>query len=118
MAILSDREDEKKSFNHRRKNKDVSQEAEDAEEQLQHAFECAYQDAMMTSSPSFDGDAVSSSKDYRGRYYFDKFKVLPSSSTFSEEFMPSLRRSYLEGLQWCLAYYVKGCISWKWYGTY
>ena len=29
-----------------------------------------------------------------------------------------LRASYLQGLMWCLAYYVKGCISWTWYFPY
>jgi len=58
-------------------------------------------------------------KDYRGRYYYDKFKVLVNSGTqHSEEFLVELRTHYLRGLMWCLAYYIKGCISWTWYYPY
>lgn len=53
-------------------------------------------------------------KDYRGRYYFEKFKVLPGSNS-TVIFLDRLMEAYLEGLLWCLAYYCKGCISWTWY---
>ena len=36
----------------------------------------------------------------------------------AEAFFGELRTSYLQGLMWCLAYYVKGCISWTWYFPY
>lgn len=54
------------------------------------------------------------SKDFKGRYYYEKFKVLPGARA-TEVFFGKLRESYLQGLMWCLAYYVKGCISWTWY---
>lgn len=57
----------------------------------------------------------STSKDYRGRYYFEKFKIIPGTSKRSVTVMNTLMECYLQGLIWCLAYYVKGCISWTWY---
>ena len=63
-----------------------------------------------------DEDAVPA-KDYRGRYYFEKFKVLPGAKK-TEEYLDKLMESYLEGLLWCLAYYSKGCVSWDWYFPY
>ena len=56
-------------------------------------------------------------KDYRGRYYFEKFQVLPGGSA-SVLFLEGLMKSYLEGLMWCLCYYSKGCVSWTWYFPY
>ena len=56
-------------------------------------------------------------KDYRGRYYYEKFKVLPGTPQ-SATFFQKLQESYLQGLMWCLAYYIKGCISWTWYFPY
>ena len=55
-------------------------------------------------------------KDFRGRYYYEKFKVLPGRTC--EVLLGKLGESYLQGLMWCLAYYVKGCISWTWYFPY
>jgi 5'-3' exoribonuclease 1 len=53
-------------------------------------------------------------KDYKGRYYFEKFSLTP----VDRERHWLLRRSYMEGLRWCLAYYYKGCISWSWFYPY
>ena len=58
-------------------------------------------------------------KDFKGRYYFEKLKLTP----IDKEDHWALRKSYMEGLMWCLAYYYRGCISWGWfypyhYGTY
>ena len=53
-------------------------------------------------------------KDYRGRYYFEKFRVLPGVER-TDVFLNDLMERYLEGLLWCLAYYSKGCVSWTWY---
>lgn len=50
-------------------------------------------------------------KDFKGRYYFEKLSLTP----IDKEKHWVLRRSYVEGLQWCLAYYYKGCISWSWF---
>lgn len=54
------------------------------------------------------------SKDFKGRYYFEKLKMMPVDV---EEHL-ALRKSYIEGLLWCLAYYYRGCISWSWYYPY
>ena len=56
-------------------------------------------------------------KDFKGRYYYEKFKILPGTNA-SRLFFSKLKESYLQGLMWCLAYYVKGCISWTWYFPY
>ena len=53
-------------------------------------------------------------KDYKGRYYYEKMKLTP----MDKEEHWKLRRSYMEGLLWCLAYYYRGCISWGWYYPY
>lgn len=53
-------------------------------------------------------------KDYKGRYYFEKLNLTPVDIL---EHM-KLRKSYIEGLLWCLAYYYRGCISWGWYYPY
>ena len=50
-------------------------------------------------------------KDFKGRYYFEKLSLTP----IDKEQHWILRRSYVEGLIWCLAYYYKGCISWGWF---
>jgi 5'-3' exonuclease len=56
----------------------------------------------------------SGQKDFKGRYYFEKLKFTP----LDKEKHWALRRSYMEGLMWCLAYYYKGCISWGWFYPY
>ena len=53
-------------------------------------------------------------KDFKGRYYFEKLELTP----VDKEKHWALRRSYMEGLRWCLAYYYKGCISWGWFYPY
>lgn len=53
-------------------------------------------------------------KDYKGRYYFEKLKLKPVDVDDHH----ALRKAYLEGLQWCLAYYYRGCISWGWFYPY
>jgi 5'-3' exonuclease len=53
-------------------------------------------------------------KDFKGRYYFEKLKLTP----VDKDAHWKLRKSYIEGLQWCLAYYYKGCISWGWFYPY
>lgn len=56
----------------------------------------------------------SSQKDFKGRYYFEKFNFKPIDKP---EHL-ALRKAYMEGLIWCLAYYYKGCISWGWFYPY
>lgn len=53
-------------------------------------------------------------KDFKGRYYYEKLKYTPLNI---QEHM-ALRKSYMEGLMWCLAYYYRGCISWGWFYPY
>ena len=50
-------------------------------------------------------------KDFKGRYYFEKLKFTPLDIDKHH----ALRKAYLEGLVWCLAYYTKGCVSWGWF---
>jgi 5'-3' exoribonuclease 1 len=61
------------------------------------------------SPPSNPGE-----KDFKGRYYFSKLKLLPVNVA---EHM-ALQKSYVEGLIWCLAYYYRGCVSWGWFYPY
>jgi 5'-3' exoribonuclease 1 len=53
-------------------------------------------------------------KDYKGRYYYEKMGLTP----LDKEDHWRLRKSYMEGLIWCLAYYYEGCISWGWFYPY
>jgi 5'-3' exoribonuclease 1 len=53
-------------------------------------------------------------KDFKGRYYFEKLHFSPIDIQKHHD----LRKAYIEGLIWCLAYYYKGCISWGWYYPY
>lgn len=142
MDILANREVEVKEFNSRRRKHQADlpteEEQEEAEEAAQLAFEAALQEAL-------GGDAVANAKeeevvpeehevaeeegdeeeksesvpkkDYRGRYYYEKFRVIASAPDGSA-YLTELMRHYLKGLMWCLAYYVKGCISWTWYYPY
>jgi len=56
-------------------------------------------------------------KDYSGRYYYEKFKIVASTDK-GQQFLSELMAHYLKGLMWCLAYYIKGCVSWTWYYPY
>lgn len=58
--------------------------------------------------------AEAGQKDFKGRYYFEKLQLTPVDKEKHWE----LRKSYMEGLMWCLAYYYKGCISWGWFYPY
>lgn len=74
-------------------------------------------DSSSVLNPFVDGwSAVTQSgqKDFKGRYYFEKMKMTP----LDKEDHWALRKSYMEGLMWCLAYYYKGCISWGWFYPY
>ena len=57
---------------------------------------------------------VPGEKDFKGRYYYEKLKLTP----IDIEAHHTLRRAYIEGLMWCLAYYYRGCISWGWFYPY
>ena len=76
----------------------------------------------MTAKHSIDGKFVDGwspqtdpgKKDFKGRYYYEKLGFTPDS--IDSHF--DLRKSYVEGLIWCLAYYYRGCISWGWFYPY
>jgi hypothetical protein len=53
-------------------------------------------------------------KDFKGSYYYEKLKLTP----LDVEGHHALRKAYMEGLMWCLAYYYRGCISWGWFFPY
>jgi 5'-3' exonuclease len=42
-------------------------------------------------------------QDFKNRYYFEKFGITPLHTQIHHE----LRKQYIAGLQWCLAYYYK-----------
>ena len=130
--ILANREYEEKKFQaKRRKFKDNNvkseEEAEEEEEEAQRAYQAAVQEALGNKSdaPSATPSAETKrddeggliTKDYRGRYYFEKFKVVCGTNS-GTEYLSTLMEKYLEGLMWCLAYYIKGCISWTWFYPY
>lgn len=122
--ILATREYEESKFQaKRRKYKDANvlteEELEEAEEERQRAYEEAIQEALgKAPAPSVESKQESlPSKDYRGRYYFEKFQVV-SGTPKATQYLDTLMSKYLEGLMWCLAYYIKGCISWTWYYPY
>jgi 5'-3' exonuclease len=58
--------------------------------------------------------AEAGQKDFKGRYYFEKLQLTP----VDKEKHWDLRKSYMEGLMWCLAYYFKGVQSWGWFYPY
>lgn len=145
--ILANREQTEKEYNQkRRKYKDNNnahqlseEELEAKEEEMQIAFEAALKEAMglanddegdeeeeeddIESAEDKDeeeaGEALEPfpKKDYRGRYYYEKFKILCGTQE-GNTFLTTLMGQYLKGLGWCLAYYIKGCISWTWYYPY
>jgi len=53
-------------------------------------------------------------KDFKGSYYYEKLKLTPLDVKGHH----ALRKAYMEGLMWCLAYYYRGCISWGWFFPY
>lgn len=147
--ILRTRELEQREFNaRRRKNRRgyqveemLSVEEEDQEEfELQAALERAIAESLEESrlnnqvselqldqaqqnspkeEPTKNEAATVSPKNYRARYYFEKFRIVPDSNTGSfTQFIDDLSVEYLKGLIWCLAYYMKGCVSWTWYFPY
>ena len=112
IDILTEREREESLSSFKRRNRSEWELMEEKEEILQQAFEDAYQEMMESEFVSSNDE-----KDHRSRYYFDKFHVIPNTPDF-DVLMSDLRLSYLQGLMWCLSYYVKGCISWNWFYPY
>ena len=64
--------------------------------------------------PDRDRTETPTEEDLKGQYYYDKFGFTPLDMDAHIQ----LRRSYLEGLVWCLEYYYGGCCSWSWYYPY
>jgi 5'-3' exoribonuclease 1 len=65
-------------------------------------------------SPPVNDPAIVQGKDFKGRYYYEKLHLTPINVQEHLE----LRKAYVEGLLWCLAYYYRGCISWGWFYPY
>lgn len=54
----------------------------------------------------------------RQKYYITKLGFHPDLPATPSEGTVTLRevvKEYLQGLEWCLAYYTRGCISWDWF---
>jgi 5'-3' exoribonuclease 1 len=91
------------------------------EEASRHSDYMSMIEAMMADSSLNEGDYVDGwkpvldgEKDFKGRYYFEKLKLTPKDKDGHWH----LRKTYVEGLVWCLAYYYEGCISWGWFFPY
>ena len=131
--ILQRREINEKKYQKRRhvvedEDSDSENDVEESEEMLQEAYEEAVRQIAMgikedssewqiigrpkraKSDLDSEDDELVVNKDYRGRYYYDKFKVLVNAGNDTAQvFLADLRAHYIRGLMWCLAYYIKGC---------
>ena len=100
--------------------------AELAEKAAQMDFELALEETTSGSNPvaqaekSDDdfhgktkvvGSSWCSSDDFKRRYYYEKFGILPTDVKVHRR----LRKAFLEALVWCASYYYKGCASWAWF---
>ena len=70
--------------------------------------------SLVSSLVAVDDGSLEPSKDFKGRYYFEKLDMSPVDTTKHRH----LNQVYMEGLVWCLAYYYRGCISWSWFYPY
>mmetsp|Transcript_25743 Transcript_25743/g.65477 ORF Transcript_25743/g.65477 Transcript_25743/m.65477 type:complete len:554 (+) Transcript_25743:987-2648(+) len=61
-----------------------------------------------------NGQKTSSELDYKENYYSSKLN-LEFSSGKDKERLTKLKSDYIQGLNWCLYYYHKGCPSWNWF---
>lgn len=52
-------------------------------------------------------------KKWRDKYYNYYFNL--NDTNKSKEYIDMICKTYIEGLQWNIKYYLKGCPSWKWY---
>mmetsp|Transcript_29497 Transcript_29497/g.57741 ORF Transcript_29497/g.57741 Transcript_29497/m.57741 type:complete len:554 (-) Transcript_29497:445-2106(-) len=52
--------------------------------------------------------------DYKKNYYFSKLN-LDCSLEKDKKRLVKLKTDYIQGLNWCLYYYHKGCPSWNWF---
>ncbi|KAG5186855.1 XRN 5'-3' exonuclease N-terminus-domain-containing protein [Tribonema minus] len=86
-----------------RQNVPSEEDLDDEETRLQEAYE----DAMLQVLGHVPEGSTPGQKDFKGRYYFEKFGITPVHTQVHSE----LRHQYVAGLQWCLA----GCVSWEWF---
>ena len=128
--ILSDREEKDATLRKKRRRFDKrdGRTGAPSEEELQEQETTKQTDFMsmienmMAKADLSDDDFVSGwqpmgesdQKDFKGRYYYEKLNLTPLDKAAHWE----LRKSYMEGLMWCLAYYYEGCISWGWFYPY
>ncbi|CAN0260197.1 unnamed protein product, partial [Discosporangium mesarthrocarpum] len=114
--IFSERAEEEARFRGRRRktNQRFGREDECPNEEELAAQEAkkqqSYEEAMVKML-GYVPEGPNGGKDYKGRYYFDKFGISPLHVDVHQR----LRQAYMEGLKWCLAYYYRGCISWGWF---
>lgn len=59
---------------------------------------------------------VINDKQWINKYYLYYFNIV--NFTKDDNYINSLCKSYIEGLQWTLEYYLEGCPSWSWYYKY
>jgi hypothetical protein len=55
---------------------------------------------------------------FRRLYYQTKFGIPVEGDLLSNELMRTIVKEYLAGLEWCQAYYSRGCVSWNWFYPY
>ena len=95
---------------------DVEDEAKE-QEGLMTRFGSLLQNSIQNNSGSRSAGQPSASindKDFKGRYYADKFGFSP----FDREKHTALRKAYIEGLVWTLQYYYNRTASWEWFYPY
>ena len=56
------------------------------------------------------------SKHWRDNYYYHYFNI--KNVTKSKTCIEKICKTYIEGLQWNIEYYLSGCKSWSWYYPY
>ncbi|KAL7680001.1 putative 5-3 exonuclease, 5'-3' exoribonuclease, xrn1, D1 domain, xrn1, helical [Plasmopara halstedii] len=65
---------------------------------------------MLVGSESF--------QDTKWNYYERKYNIQRGNDDASNDALEQVRKSYIEALVWCLAYYFQGPPSWAWYYPY
>lgn len=92
---------------------DLYFESQDEVEEVEFTVKTKKKSARNRKADLIDDNTPSikfAAKDYRGRYYYEKFKRLPleSDNVLKCDLLRVVIKHYLEGLIWCLAYYIKG----------
>ncbi|GMH92275.1 hypothetical protein TL16_g12296 [Triparma laevis f. inornata] len=89
-------------------------ELREIESEKNKQFNDMLQTKGITGGSSVPDGSLEPTKDFKGRYYFEKLDMTPACTSKHQH----LRQVYMEGLVWCLAYYYRGCISWSWFYPY